>query len=64
MNWGWIPTAEVVEAIRTRPPSVNVIATGREAPAELVAIADTVTEMRKVKHAFDEGVRAIRGIDF
>jgi cob(I)alamin adenosyltransferase len=64
MNWGWIPTAEVVDAIKTRPPSVNIIATGRDAPAELVEVADTVTEMRKTKHAFDRGVRAIRGIDF
>jgi cob(I)alamin adenosyltransferase len=64
MSWGWIPTAEVIEAIRRRPSSVNVIATGRDAPKELVELADTVTEMRKVKHAFDEGVRAIRGIDF
>jgi len=64
MNWGWIPTAEVVEAIRTRPPAVNVIATGRDAPSDLIEVADTVTEMRKLKHAFDEGVRAIRGIDF
>jgi cob(I)alamin adenosyltransferase len=64
MNYGWISTAEVVDVIRTRPPSVNVIATGRDAPQELVDIADTVTEMRKQKHAFDRGVRAIRGIDF
>jgi len=54
----------VIETIRTRPPSVNVIATGRDAPSALVEIADTVTEMHKVKHAFDSGVRAIRGIDF
>lgn len=64
MNYGWISTSEVVEVIRTRPPSVNVIATGRDAPQELVDIADTVTEMRKLKHAFERGVRAIRGIDF
>src|ERR1700704_1952011 len=64
MNWGWIPIAEVVEVIRTRPSSVNVIATGRDAPEELIAVADTVTEMRKWKHAFDEGIGAIRGIDF
>ena len=38
--------------------------TGRDAPEALLDVADTVTEMRKVKHAFDEGVRAIRGIDF
>jgi cob(I)alamin adenosyltransferase len=64
MNWGWIPVAEVVEAIRSRPPHVNVIATGRDAPPELVEVADTVSEVRSVKHAFDRGVRAIRGIDF
>jgi cob(I)alamin adenosyltransferase len=64
MNWGWIATADVVEVIRTRPPSLNVIATGRDAPTELVDVADTVTEMRKLKHAFDRGVQAMRGIDF
>lgn len=64
MNWGWISTAEVVEVIRARPASVNVIATGRDAPQELMDVADTVTEMRNHKHAFDDGIRAIRGIDF
>lgn len=64
INWGWIRVADVVAAIRSRPPSVNVIVTGRDAPAELVDVADTVTEMRSRKHAFDSGVRAIRGIDF
>lgn len=63
MNYGWIDTAEVVDALRARPSHVNVVATGRDAPAELVEIADTVTEMTKVKHAFDKGVRAMRGID-
>ena len=64
INWGWIPVAEVVEAIRNRPPTLNVIATGRDAPPELIEVADTVTEMRNRKHAFDRGIRAIRGIDF
>jgi cob(I)alamin adenosyltransferase len=64
MNWRWIATAEVIEAIRARPASVNIIATGRDAPVELTELADTVTEMRKQKHAYDAGVRAIRGIDF
>ena len=63
MNWGWISTEDVVETIRHRPPHVNVIATGRDAPPELVEIADTVTEMTKVRHAFDRGVKARRGID-
>jgi cob(I)alamin adenosyltransferase len=64
MTWGWIPTADVVRAIRERPAHVNVVATGREAPAELVEVADTVTEMRKVRHAYDRGVGARRGIDY
>ncbi len=64
INWGWIPVADVVDAIAARPADVSVIATGRDAPAELIAIADTVTEMRNEKHAFDRGVRAMRGIDF
>jgi cob(I)alamin adenosyltransferase len=54
----------VVRAIRERPAHVNVVATGREAPAELVEVADTVTEMRKVRHAYDRGVGARRGIDY
>jgi cob(I)alamin adenosyltransferase len=64
MTWGWIPTEEVVRVIRERPAYVNVVATGRDAPPELVEAADTVTEMRKVRHAYDRGVRARRGIDY
>lgn len=64
MNWGWIDPAEVVETIRNRPPSVNVVVTGRDASDPLISIADTVTEMVKVKHPYDQGVMARRGIDF
>jgi len=64
MNWGWIDVDDVVRAIRSRPEAVNVVATGREAPQALVDAADTVTEMVNVKHAFDRGVRALRGIDY
>lgn len=64
MNWGWIDTAGVVETIRQRPEHVNVVATGRDAPGALLEVADTVTEMRKLKHAYDRGVRAKRGIDY
>ncbi len=64
VNWGWIPLHDVVKALRSRPPAVNVILTGRDAPDELVELADTVTEMRNRKHAFDKGIKAIQGIDF
>ena len=64
INWGWIPAGEVLAAIASRPNGVNLILTGRDAPQSLVDVADTVTEMRSRKHAFDRGVRAMRGIDF
>lgn len=64
INWGWIDVDEVVEVLDGRPEKVNVILTGRDAPQRLVDIADTVTEMRKVKHAYDRGVMARRGIDY
>nr|MBO2503739.1 cob(I)yrinic acid a,c-diamide adenosyltransferase [Thermoanaerobacterales bacterium] len=64
MNWGWIDTDEVVAAIAGRPPTVNVVCTGRDAPAPLVEVADTVSEVRKVKHAYDTGVHAMKGIDY
>jgi cob(I)alamin adenosyltransferase len=64
MNWNWLDRAAVVAAIAGRPAHVNVVATGRDAPPELVELADTVTEMVKVKHAFDRGLPARRGIDF
>ncbi len=47
-----------------RPPRTSVICTGRDAPAELIEIADTVTEMRDVKHAYDSGIAAKKGIDY
>ena len=64
VNYGWIEGEPVWKAIRDRAPRTHVFCTGRDAPAELVELADTVTEMRKVKHAYETGVRARRGIDF
>jgi cob(I)alamin adenosyltransferase len=63
-SWGWIDTDEVVEVIRSRPEHVSIVVTGRDAPAALVDVADTVTEMVEVKHAYQQGVRAKRGIDY
>jgi cob(I)alamin adenosyltransferase len=60
---GYVTTAEVVAAVRSRPPMQHVVITGRAAPDELIEAADTVTEMRVVKHAFHAGVRAQKGIE-
>lgn len=59
-----LPLAEVLEVLRQKPPSVHVLVTGRGAPADLVAAADLVTEMRDVKHPFYEGRTGVRGIEY
>jgi cob(I)alamin adenosyltransferase len=64
LKYGWVDVGEVVTALRDRAPRTNVVVTGRDAPPELIDVADTVTEMRKVKHAYDEGISAIKGIEF
>jgi cob(I)alamin adenosyltransferase len=64
INYGWIDGDDVAAAIRDRPEHVSIVATGRDAPASLIAVADTVTEMVKIKHAYDSGIRARRGIDY
>jgi cob(I)alamin adenosyltransferase len=64
MTFGWVDTAEVVEVLSARPGFQHVLVTGRDAPAALVDAADLVTEMRKVKHPFDQGVRGQQGIEW
>ena len=64
VKFGWVPVADVVDALRNRAPRTNVIVTGRDAHPDIIEIADTVTEMRKVKHAFDQGVEARKGIEY
>jgi cob(I)alamin adenosyltransferase len=54
----------VVAALRDRPERVHVICTGRNAHAELVELADLVTEMKEVKHPYTKGILAQRGIDY
>jgi cob(I)alamin adenosyltransferase len=63
-TFGWVPAEEIAAGVRDRAERTNVVMTGRGAPAELVAVADTVTEMRKVKHAYDRDIKAIKGIEF
>jgi len=64
VNYGWVAADEVVQGILGRARGTSVVITGRDAPPELVEIADTVTEMRKVKHAYERGVRAMKGIEY
>ncbi len=64
INYGWIPLEDVVSVINSRPKKTNLVLTGRNAPEALIEAADTVTEMRKVKHAFDHGIKARKGIEY
>lgn len=63
--YGWIQGAEVADFLRRkRPEWMHVILTGRDAAREVVDLADTVTEMRLVKHAYTQGIEAEQGIEF
>jgi cob(I)alamin adenosyltransferase len=64
ISYGWVPVEEVVAGIKDRASRTNVVITGRDAAPELVEIADTVTEMRKVKHAYEQGIKAKKGIEY
>ncbi|WP_420468356.1 cob(I)yrinic acid a,c-diamide adenosyltransferase [Panacagrimonas sp.] len=59
----YLDVLRVVDDLRARPPLQHVVVTGRAAPPEIVAAADTVTEMNGVKHAFEQGIRAQKGIE-
>ena len=61
--YGWVPLDEVVGTLRDRPAHVHVVITGRDCPPEVIEIADTVSEVRKVKHAYEAGIPAQRGIE-
>jgi cob(I)alamin adenosyltransferase len=64
VKYEWVPVDEVVAGIRDRAAGTNVVMTGRDAADELVELADTVTEMRKVKHAYDQGIKGKKGIEY
>ncbi|UUE94657.1 cob(I)yrinic acid a,c-diamide adenosyltransferase [Comamonas thiooxydans] len=60
---GWLPLQEVLDTLKARPKDVHVCLTGRRCPQEIIDIADTVTEMTLIKHAFQAGIPAQRGIE-
>ncbi len=64
LKYGWLPLDEVLQVLKNRPEGLHIIITGRDAPQELIDFADLVTEMRKVKHPYDQGIRAQLGIEY
>ena len=61
--YGWLPLEDVLETLKNRPKDVHVCLTGRRCPQEIIDLADTVTDMTMIKHAFQAGVPAQRGIE-
>lgn len=64
IDYGLIPTEEVVDFLKGKPHKLHVLLTGRNAKPEIIELADTVTEMREVKHAFHKGIIAQKGIEY
>jgi len=67
LSYDMLPVDQVLSEIRSargRQPSLHIVVTGRDAPKELIEAADLVTEMTEVKHPFQAGIRAQKGIEF
>ncbi|QKJ87285.1 cob(I)yrinic acid a,c-diamide adenosyltransferase [Paramixta manurensis] len=64
VSFDYLPLVQVLQALRARPTHQSVIITGRGCHREILELADTVSEMRPVKHAFDAGIQAQQGIDW
>ena len=64
ISYGMLNPATVVDSLQKKPENLHVILTGRNAHPSIVELADTVTEMRQVKHAYEKGVLAQRGIEY
>lgn len=62
-RWNIITISDFIEQLRNKPKQVEIVITGREAPKELIDIADLITEMKKIKHYYDQGVKARWGIE-
>ncbi|MGR5232510.1 cob(I)yrinic acid a,c-diamide adenosyltransferase [Vibrio rotiferianus] len=64
VSYGYIDLDEVIEALNNRPKMQSVVITGRGAHRTLIEMADTVSEVKNVKHAFESGVKALKGVDW
>lgn len=64
MTWKWLSSQLVVDTLAKRPRHVNVVVTGRDAPQEIISIADTVSTIVNTKHAYEQGFKALRGVDY
>lgn len=64
LKYKYIDVQQVISDLQARPEMQHVVITGRGAPPELIAVADTVTEMQPIKHAFANGIAAQQGVEW
>ena len=64
VKFGLLDVEKVLELMKIRPPKLHLVLTGRDAPQILIDAADLVTEMKVIKHPFQRGIKAQRGIEF
>jgi cob(I)alamin adenosyltransferase len=64
MDYGYVDVSDVVNALKNKPKEMHIILTGRNAPQAIIDIAHLVTEMREIKHPFQQGIYAQKGIEF
>lgn len=64
LKLGWIPLKDVIDTINQRPEGIHVMMTGRDMPDDVIEMADLVTEMKEIKHPFNKGIKAQKGIEF
>ncbi|HEY4662346.1 MAG TPA: cob(I)yrinic acid a,c-diamide adenosyltransferase [Candidatus Humimicrobiaceae bacterium] len=64
MSYGLLKIEDTIDLIKNKPKKLCIVLTGRNAPRKLLDMADTVTEMREVKHAFSRGIKAKKGIEY
>ncbi|RZW27393.1 MAG: cob(I)yrinic acid a,c-diamide adenosyltransferase [Desulfobulbaceae bacterium] len=63
-NLDFLPIEKIVETLKAKPKRLSIIITGRDAPTEFIELADTVSEIVVVKHAFQQGIKAQKGVEF
>jgi cob(I)alamin adenosyltransferase len=61
---GLVPLGELLDLVRSKPPDLHLVLTGRNAPPELIEVADLVSEIQPIKHPLQQGIKAQRGIEF
>ena len=64
LSMGYLNAAKVADLLLNKPENLNIMVTGRGAPQEVIDASDTVTEMKPLKHAFDNGILAVQGIEY